>query len=288
MQSVARSYSQRKVSTVETISELAKSHKVIMASRLNKVRAAQLMFLRRNFRSQLQILVAKNNIASLGLMKSGREGITDFVKNLQGQNALIFTDIDPFRLFIALEKNKVNLAARASDIATDDVIVGAGNTGLPPGPILSEFKEAGVPTRIDTGSIWVSKDTVILRKGEVFTPKVAGLLSRLGIKPIKAGLSISMAYLDGLLLYEKDVLINLAEYRSLIGEAQRLSIALSLAASYPTKESLPMQLAIGARNAYSVAVRAGYLAKDTALSIFSQAVSDGARLYTLAMEKGYK
>ncbi len=288
MQSVARSYNQRKVSTVETISELAKSHKVIMVSRLNKVRAAQLMSLRRNFRNQLRILVAKNNIASLGLMKSGREGITDFVKNLEGQNALIFTDIDPFRLFIALEKNKVNLAARAGDIATDDVIVGAGNTGLPPGPILSEFKEAGVPTRIDTGSIWVSKDTVILRKGGVFTPKLAGLLSRLGIKPIKAGLSITMAYLDGLLLYEKDVLINLAEYRTRIGEAQRLGIALSLAASYPTKESLPMQLVIGARNAYSLSVRAGYLTSDTALSIFSQAASEADKLYALAMEKGYK
>ncbi len=49
-----------------------------------------------------------------------------------------------------------------------------------------------------------------------------------------------------------------------------------------------MQLVIGARNAYSLSVRAGYLTSDTALSIFSQAASEADKLYALAMEKGYK
>ena len=245
------------------------------------------MSLRKNFRNQLRILVAKNNLVSLALMKSDRPGLDEFAKNLQGQNALIFTDMDPFKLFIVFEKNKVNLAARSGDVATDDVIIAGGNTGIPPGPILSEFKEAGVPTRIDTGSIWVSKDTVVLRKGQAFSPKLAGLLSRLGIKPIKAGLSISTAYLNGLVLGEKDVKIDLNEYRSVIADAQRLSYALSLAASYPTRETLPMAIADAFRNAFALSVQAAFPTKDTAASILSQAGSHASKLYSLAREKGY-
>jgi hypothetical protein len=34
-------------------------------------------------------------------------------------------------------------------------MIPSGDTGITPGPVLSEFKEANVPTKIDQGTIWV-------------------------------------------------------------------------------------------------------------------------------------
>ena len=158
------------------------------------------------------MMVAKNKIASLALKNAGIKNYDQFAPLLDGQNALIFTNMNPFKLYLSLEKGKVNLPARAGDVATDEIIVPAGNTGIPPGPVLSEFKEANVATRIESGSIYVSKDSVVARPGDVISPKLAGLLSRLNLKPIKAGLSIFMASSAGLLLLQKDITIDLNQY----------------------------------------------------------------------------
>ena len=80
--------------------------------------------------------------------------------DIQEQCMLLFTDMSPFRLNMFLSQNKVMLAARGGDIASIDVEIEARNTGIAPGPMLTEFKEAGIPTRIDQGTIWIAKDTV--------------------------------------------------------------------------------------------------------------------------------
>ena len=119
------------------------------------------MLLRKNFRGELVMLVAKNKISAIALKRAGLQNADEFVSKLTGQNALIFTNMSPFKLYLVLEKSKVNLPARAGDVASDDIVVPAGNTGIPPGPVLSEFKEANVQTRIESGSIYVSRDSVV-------------------------------------------------------------------------------------------------------------------------------
>jgi large subunit ribosomal protein L10 len=166
--------------------------------------------------------------------------------------------MDPFKLNLLLEKNKVFLPARAGDVATDPIVVPAGNTGLPPGPVLSEFKECGIPTRIDAGSIWVTKDTVVRQRGEVISPKLASLLAKLGIKPIRAGISIYAAYVDGIVLMEEDLKINLEEYSKQISELHSQALALAFEAGYPAKESLPLLITKAVQQSYAVALSAGY------------------------------
>ena len=218
-------YPASKTETLNKVEELAKKYDTIIVSKLHKVRAGQLMLLRKNFRSELVMLVAKNNIAALGLKKAGIKHADEFLAKLNGQNALVFTNMNPFKLYLALEKSKVNLPARAGDIASDEIVVPAGNTGIPPGPVLSEFKEANVATRIESGSIYVSKDSVVARPGDVISPKLSGLLARLNLKPIKAGMSIFMASSDGLLLLQKDITIDLAQYTADVSRAAAEAIS---------------------------------------------------------------
>ncbi|MHB1908064.1 MAG: 50S ribosomal protein L10 [Nitrososphaerales archaeon] len=281
------SYPQKKLDMLDQVEELAKKYNTVIVSKLHKVRAGQLMLLRKNFRGELVMVVAKNKIAALGLERAGMKNAEKFVSNLTGQNALIFTNMNPFKLYLNLEKSKVSLPARAGDIATDDIMVPAGNTGIPPGPVLSEFKEAGVQTRIEAGSIYVSRDSVVAHPGDVISPKLAGLLARLNIKPIKAGLSIFMATADGLLLLQKDIVIDLNEYRSNIIRAAQQALGLAVEAVYVTPETLPPLVAKAFRGAQRVAAEAGYLAPDTAESVFGLAEAQAQALLSAAKQKGY-
>ena len=53
----------------------------------------------------------------------------------------MFTNMSPFKLNVLLAKNKIMMNARGGDIASIDVVVPEKNTGIAPGPMLTEFKE---------------------------------------------------------------------------------------------------------------------------------------------------
>jgi large subunit ribosomal protein L10 len=281
------SYPRKKLEMLQHIEGLAKKYDTVIVSKLHKVRASQLMLLRKNFREELVMVVAKNKIAALGLEKARMKNAQSFVSNLTGQNALIFTNMNPFKLYLSLEKSKVNLPARAGDIATSDILVPSGSTGIPPGPVLSEFKEAGVQTRIEAGSIYVSRDSVVAHPGDVISPKLAGLLSRLNIKPIKAGLSIYMASAEGLLLLQKDIAIDLEQYRSDLMNATREALGLALEASYITPESAPLLFGRAFRQAKRLAAESGYITPETANDVLSLAETEARSVLEAARRKGY-
>jgi large subunit ribosomal protein L10 len=272
---------------IQRILSLTKNYKTIAISKLYKVRAAQLMELRRKFRKEMEVIVVKNKVASIAFKQANLSKVEDFIKEIKDQSALIFTNIDPFKLYMLLEKNKVNLPARPGDIATEDIVIPAGNTGLAPGPVLSEFKEAKIPTRIDSGSIWVSRDTVVANKGDPISPKLASLLSKLGIKPVRAGLSVSIAWYDGLIFYEKDMKLDIDEYKRLIRDAYINAKTLAIEASYPIKEILPFIIMKYETEARYIAIASGYLSKDIIADILAKCNNEAIVLYSILRDKGY-
>ena len=278
----------RKVETVERVAALAQKYPVLAVTSLSKVRASQLMAVRKALRQHAEVFVVKNKLAIRGLQKAGIKNADQLLSHLTGQNALIFSTSDPFKLFLALDKNKIYLAARAGDKAPDDIIVPAGNTSLPAGPVLSEFREAGIQTKIEGGSIWVNKDSVAAKKGAEITPKLASLLSKLNIKPIRAGLAIALAYENGLIYAGDVVAINLDEYRKSILDAYASSRGLAIVIGYVTKETAPDILSRAYREALSLQVEAGFLDKETAPMIFGRAEAEAAALEAKAKEKGLK
>jgi len=277
-----------KARTVERVSELAKKYPVLAVTGLSKVRATQLMAVRKALRDHAEVLVVKNTLAVRGLEKAGIKNADQLLSRLTGQNALIFSTYDPFKLFLTLDRNKVYLPARAGDSAPEDIIVPAGNTSLPAGPVLSEFREAGIPTKIEAGSIWVNRDSVAVKKGAVISPKLASLLSKLNIKPIRAGLTIALAYENGLIYAGDLVAIDLEKYRQSLLEAYSSSRGLAMVIGYVTKETAPDLLARSYREAMSLAVEAGFLTKETAPLILGRAEAEAAALTARAKEKGFQ
>jgi len=276
----------KKAETIERVSELAQKYPVLAVTNLTKVRATQLMAVRKALRGHAEVFVVKNKLAIRGLQKAGIKNADALLSQLTGQNALIFSTYDPFKLFLTLDKNKVFLPARAGDKAPDDVMVPAGNTSLPAGPVLSEFREAGIATKIEGGSIWVNKDSVAIKKGDMVTPKLASLLSKLNIKPIRAGLTIALAYESGLIYAGDVVAIDLEKYRQSLLDAYSSSRGLAVFIGFVTKETAPDILAKAWREAMSLAVAAGFLSKETAPMVLGKAEAEAAALTAAAREKG--
>ncbi len=281
-----QTYSPKKTEMLQKIKEYSEGSQVIAASRIRKVRARQMMALRKDFRGELNILVAKNKLVTMAL-KDSRTNIDQFLTSITDQNALIFTSMNPFKLQLMLDKNKVDLPARAGDIATNDVILPAGNTGMPPGPVLSEFKELKVPTKIDAGNIVVTQDTTVVKTGEKISPKLSGLLAKLNLKPIKAGLSLNAAYMDGLVFLRTDLSLNLDEYQRNIQAAFNSAMALAVNSAFLTKETTPLIIAQAARHARALAVEAAIPTRESLPDILSTAQLRAQTILSLAQKKGF-
>lgn len=276
----------KKTATVERVDQLARKYPVLAVTSLSKVRATQLMAVRKALRGHAEVFVVKNKLAILGLKKAGIKNADQLLSHLTGQNALIFSTYDPFKLFLTLDKSKVYLPARAGDVAPEDIMVPAGNTGLPAGPVLSEFREAGIQTKIEAGSIWVNRDSVAVKKGAVISPKLASLLSKLNVKPIKAGLMIALAYESGLIYAGELVAIDLEKYRQSLLNAYSSSRGLAILIGYVTKDTAPDLLAKAYREAISLAVEAGFVTPETAPRILAKAEAQASALLAKAKEKG--
>ncbi len=277
----------QKVEVVERVAKLAKQYPVLAIANLSKVRGTELMAVRKGLRGKAEVFVVKNRLAELGLKKAGIKNAEQLLSHLTGQNALIFSTYDPFKLFLTLDKSKVFLAARAGDVAPENIMVPAGNTNLPAGPILSEFREAGIQTKIESGSIWVNKDSVAVKKGAVVSPKLASLLSKLNIKPIKAGVTIALAYESGLIYAGDVVAIDLEKYRQSLMEAYSSSRGLAIVIGYVTKETAPEIIAKAYREAMSLAVEAGFMTPETTPRILAKAEAEASALMAKAKEKGF-
>ena len=194
-----------KQEVIEQIQGNLSTYKMVAAANLQQVRSSQIHEVRKKLRGKVQFLVAKNTLVKRAAEESKKENIERFTEKLLGSRILLFSDLAPHSLVLLLNKNKVRVPAKGGDVATGEILIPAGNTGLPPGPVISEFGEAKVPTKIESGSIWVSKDTVVSRKGDAISPKLASVLSKLGIKPMELGLSLTAAYEQGVVYAEEDL-----------------------------------------------------------------------------------
>ena len=284
-----KSYPKKKRMMYDELQELPKSYDVIALSKMTKVRATQLMMIRKKLRNDLKILIIKNKVAQRAFEKvKNVPGLESLSKELEGQCGLIFTQISPFKLNLIFDQNKVFLPAKGGDIASKEISIPAGNTGITPGPVLSEFKEANVPTKINQGSIWVNRDTVIARKGDVISQKLASLMSKLNIKPIEAGISLNFAIAAGLLLRESDLKINLEQYRNEMSRSFQEALALATEAGYLTSETVIPLLLKTHQKAVVLASESAYISQDTVALVLPRAQSKAYTVANEAKKRGYE
>jgi len=258
------------------LQDLLKKYPVVSVADLQKVRSSQIQEIRKKLRGKAELIVAKNTILRKASEKLAAEkaNVDKFANALSGSKVLIFTQMNPYELILFLNKNKVRVPAKGGDVATGDIMIPAGNTGLQPGPVISEFNEAKVQTRIEGGSIFVAKDTVVARKGDVIATKTASLLSKLGMKPMEAGLSLSYAYDNGLVLGPNDLNFDLDQMKTQFSTAARLAFGFAVEANIVLPETVPVIIAKAYRQAITVSVEAEFFTKESTSKIIQKAYAN--------------
>jgi len=171
------------------IAKLVKSHKVIAVATLEKLPANITSVLRKKLKGKAELRVAKTRVVQKAFAEAGVD-TKKLDPYLTKSVLVIFSKVNPFELFSFIKKNKGSTAAKEGDVADLDILVQAGDTGLPPGPALSTLKAAGLEVKVAGATIAISKDKVVAKKGDAIKKEVADVLGKLNIKPIKVGMKV--------------------------------------------------------------------------------------------------
>lgn len=252
-----------KSTEVEAIKEILTEHKLVGIASLQKVRASQLQELKKSMAGKVYLRVLKNTLMKLAIDELNQQELKKLEQFLDGSNVYLFTDLNPFKLALLLERGKVKTTAKSGDTAAMDVVVPSGNTGQPPGPFISQLNSVGLPTRIESGSVWVSKDTLVVRKGEEINERLAGVLSKLGIKAVELGISMRAVYDNGLVIIGDQLKIDIDATKKSVEQHSQEAFALAMGISYPTKETIKPLLQTAHQKAVALAVSAAVPTKET-------------------------
>jgi len=278
-------FPKKKTQMYQLLQDLPKKYNVTALVRMEKVRASQLLPLRKKLQGEVEMVSIKDKIAQKAFEKLDIPNIKKLKEKLTGQCLFMFTNMSPFKLNVLLGKNKIMLAARGGDIASIDVVVPPKNTGIAPGPMLTEFKENKIPTKIDQGTIWILKETTPIKKGEIISTKLAALLGKLDIKPIEAGIVLNSALSEGVLFTENELVVDVDLFRKQISEAHQNAVSLSIEAAYITNENIEQILAKASQSARSVSLEIGYMTDDNKEQVIQKA--DGHAKSVVSKTKGY-
>lgn len=241
---------------------LLEKYPVIAIGSLERFPASLFQVLRKKLAGKAIVKVSKVRVVKKALLESKikADGLEKFVDK---SIAVIFTEMNPFELYAFIKRNKGNVFAKPGLIAVEDIVVPKGDTGLPPGPALSDLKAAGLNPRLQGATILIPNDVVVVKKGEAVSKVVSSTLSKLNIKPVKVGLSLTAVYENGQ-IFEPSVLdIDSEKVFEKFVTAQRNAFNLAVNSAYATKETIPVLIGKAFNESKAVALEAGIFEKET-------------------------
>ena len=230
---------------VETLKKLILEYPVLGVVDSTNLPSMQLQKMRFKLKPDVLIRMTKSRLLKLALeqikdKKPGIEKLENYIKyNIP---ILLFSKKDSFRLSKFLIKNKSAAPAKPGQKAPNDILIPAGPTEFTPGPVIGELGQAGLKTGVEGGKIVIKEDKLITREGDIINDKVAAVLAKLGIQPMRIGFNLLTTYDNGL-VYEKK-LLNIDEEQTIkditLAAVQAFNLAFKI--EYPTKENIKLLL----------------------------------------------
>lgn len=262
-----------KIETVEELARLVCDHPVVAVAGFRGLPAAQFQGMRQALRGQAELKVAKNNLLLLAMEEAAGdvEGLADLEAHIEDQTVVIASDLDPFKLFRIILANKSKAPAKGGEVAEEDIVVPKGETPFPPGPIVGDLQQAGIPAAIEGGKVVVKQDKVLVEEGDSIPRDVAQALTRLDIHPVTVGLEFRAALQDGT-VFLRDVLdVDLEAFRTDVHSAIARADNLAVELAYAAPRTVPLLLSKAQTGAVALAVEAGVLTEETAPTVLGRA-----------------
>ena len=270
-----------KVTRVNHLAEQVLAKPVTALVGVRGVPAAALQSMRRELRQRGHPIVVAPNSAlrhALSAAAKQRPSLAPLLERVEDQTALLTADGNPFAIFDEFARTRSPTPARGGEVAPRDIVVPAGSTSFKPGPIVGELQHAGFPAAIEKGKVVLKKDVTIVHAGQTISREVAGLLTRMDIRPLEVGLAVR-GLVDGETFYLPEVLaVDLGAQRQSVAQAARRALGVAVELGYLTPETFPLLVQRAHRRALGVAVAAGYPTKETIEPLFVQAMKEAAAL----------
>ncbi|MFW6384964.1 MAG: 50S ribosomal protein L10 [Halodesulfurarchaeum sp.] len=240
---------------VEALDDLVESFESVGIVDLSGIPGRQLQEMRAELHGRATIRMSRNTLLARALeeVDSGLEALVEF---LSGHVGLVGTSDNPFELYKQLEQSKTPAPIGAGEVAPNDIVISAGDTGMDPGPFVGDLQSIGANARIEDGSIKVLEDSVVANEGDVVTADVANVLSELGIEPKEVGIDLRGVYANGILFEPEELAIDVDEYRADVRAAASAGWNLAVNAVIPTSHTASALLGRAAGDAKSVGLRA--------------------------------
>jgi large subunit ribosomal protein L10 len=240
-----------KMKEVEDLVKAINKYSSIGVLNFHKTPAATLQKIKTMLRGQVEIKVAKRNLMLLALDKAGKQNMKEFIVGYPG---LILTNMNPFRIYNFLQKNKIPAPAKAGDVPKNDVEVKAGPTDLMPGPAISTLTKVKIAAKVEGGKIAVMKDSVVSKAGVPISVDLAAALQLLKLKPMENGLNLTIVEEKGTIYKADQLVVDEAKVANDIQRAIQNAFNLSINSNYPTKETIGFMIGKAYMNAKQLSV----------------------------------
>ncbi|MBI2547469.1 MAG: 50S ribosomal protein L10 [Candidatus Aenigmarchaeota archaeon] len=223
---------EEKKTQLEDLKKLFNRYKVICLVDMLKMPTKQMQIIKKSLGGKVLVKFSKKSLVEFAMKETGK----DLIGNLPKQPALIFSDLDPFTLFKEIDNLRFKTYAKEGYVATENIEVKPGPTELLPGPAISELQKVGLTAGVEGGKIAIKKPSTVLKKGQIVTKELSGVLRKLKLQVAEITLNVD-AIFDGI-LYKKDTLELVKQYPSKMKEYFKQALNLSLSINYPTKENI--------------------------------------------------
>jgi large subunit ribosomal protein L10 len=254
---------------------------------VEKISARAVQNIRKALRGKVVMHMAKKNLIARAIGESKKPNLKELLNYIRKYSAMIFTNMNPFELSKFLDTKSTKAAAKPGDIAPEDIVVKAGNTRLPPGPMISDLNNAlKLPTMIKDGMIHIRTDTVTHHKGDKIDLKQATLLARLGIEPMTIKLNFYTAWENGEIIPEEVLKLDETKIINDVKAAHSTAFSLAMGLGIITPETLSPMISRAARNANALAMKLGILTPETIPLYLSQAASAAASINDMVFGGG--
>jgi large subunit ribosomal protein L10 len=237
------------------------------------------------FGDQIEFASLKLSITRKALKELSIPSLEALEKYLTGQRMFIFSNLNPFVLYSLISVIKIPAPAQPGMVVDKEIVIPAGNTGIPPGPMLSVFGRLRIQTKVQGGTIWIAKDAKVAKPGDTISPELASLLQKLGIMPVEKGIKVLAAYHDGIVIPSDKLKLDIDEYASMLTIAHRNAVSVGIEAAIPVPEIMKQTVSLAYLRAVTVASEAGVVLPETAERVLSLAVK---RAYAIILALGEK
>ncbi len=262
---------EEKIKRVEELAKLMNDYSCVGLIDAKGMPSDPLQKIRKELRGTALIKFEKKSIIERALDKAGKKELVKLLEEEVTIPALLLTNENAFKIFKIIKKKRSPTFAKPGEKAEREIVVPAGPTDLPPGPIISDLKSVGIKAAIQGQNIVILEDSKLLDEGDVIDEKVANVLMKLGIKASSIGLNLVGVLEEGI-LYTKDVLdVDVETYVSMIEEASRHALNLAFNATYFTKETMELLLIDAFTKAKNLALNANIYEKDVIQDILAKA-----------------